>query len=957
MTNQNDLSKLKTFADWCRAIDRLPAEAKRTVEALKDTIELGYLLNWEQGEPVESYNAVVIECVSSACTKLDLSDYYKSFTLSDVWDLLPDEVRTDLEAEITERIILASTKLSLRDCGGYSYQITDLRPLVCFTHLTSLDIKGNAKDWADRSKLSDISVLSTLTNLTELDLSGNSIIDLSPLAALTQLTKLDLSGSTYIGGIPNIGGNSIIDLSPLAALTELRELNLSRSFVTDLSSLKALKNSTQLELSGDRDHQLTEVIDLSPLLALTQLKSLDLSSNKLTDRALETIAQLTSLERLYIDDNQITDISPLVSLPNLTNLKIDDNDITDFSPLSRCQDLPREPRLTIRQPADLDRLATLTNLTYLELVVDSEIKAESWLDLTPLSRLTRLTRLNVRRIEDLTPLQTLTQLTHLELEGYELENLTPLQTLTKLTYLEIRSKCLADLSPLKFLTKLTELRISSWKTSITDLSPLAFLTKLTKLDLSSELVSDLSPLQGLTELTYIDCRSAKITDISPLATLTKLTWLNLVNNQISDISPLRSLINLRELYISGNPIADTSPLLNLPKLEYSSVRIQRLTVFAADHDPATPLTPPPELQQQYQAVLTHPIDRVEATAAVTAMYAAIGQATPEIYFFDSPLAGVERCGLEQKTQVPSETLGQPIVAQLVQSAMPAGSAAWKAMWEMMQFQPGEAIRASLGTQIWQESAESYLWFLNSEQMVACGSDFDAIKPRAYLTPEDLVEVIGVSQMYAQQEASPMQASHYAAQAAMRQLLATCGWIVPYENVCIVCDRPRQVRLNDENQLHATSEPAIEFVDGWHSGYYQQGQLLLPDVAAIVRGWHLLEQNDYNAVLTYCDDSIADYPKQSASFLTIRGVALMQLGSLESAMETFDRAIQLNQNDSLAWYNRACLCVMQGQFEQAIADLHHALELHPELAESAINDEDFDPIRDQIQFLDGQKSQI
>jgi hypothetical protein len=42
---------------------------------------------------------------------------------------------------------------------------------------------------------------------------------------------------------------------------------------------------------------------------------------------------------------------------------------------------------------------------------------------------------------------------------------------------------------------------------------------------------------------------------------------------------------------------------------------------------------------------------------------------------------------------------------------------------------------------------------------------------------------------------------------------------------IVCDRPRHVRLDEENQLHAMSESAIEFADGWHSGYYQHGQLL------------------------------------------------------------------------------------------------------------------------------------
>jgi hypothetical protein len=56
------------------------------------------------------------------------------------------------------------------------------------------------------------------------------------------------------------------------------------------------------------------------------------------------------------------------------------------------------------------------------------------------------------------------------------------------------------------------------------------------------------------------------------------------------------------------------------------------------------------------------------------MYAAMGQATPVIYFFDSPLAGVEWY-YQQKTQIPQEALGKPIVAKLVQSAIPVESTA------------------------------------------------------------------------------------------------------------------------------------------------------------------------------------------------------------------------------------------------------------------------------------------
>ncbi len=103
MTDQLDLSELKTFADWCRAKDRLPSEAKRTVEALLEKIE------WDESE-------------------------YE-------WDWSPDSG----DFELAERHFLADTELSLRDFCGYSYQLTDLRPLASFTHLTSLDLNGDMK--------------------------------------------------------------------------------------------------------------------------------------------------------------------------------------------------------------------------------------------------------------------------------------------------------------------------------------------------------------------------------------------------------------------------------------------------------------------------------------------------------------------------------------------------------------------------------------------------------------------------------------------------------------------------------------------------------------------------------------------------------------------------------------------------------------------------------------------
>lgn len=60
----------------------------------------------------------------------------------------------------------------------------------------------------------------------------------------------------------------------------------------------------------------------------------------------------------------------------------------------------------------------------------------------------------------------------------------------------------------------------------------------------------------------------------------------------------------------------------------------------------------------------------------------------------------------------------------------------------------------------------------------------------------------------------------------QSLVKDCGWIFPYENVCIICDRPLQLRFDHQNRLHAEGEPAIEFTDGY--SLYSYHGVTLPD---------------------------------------------------------------------------------------------------------------------------------
>lgn len=56
--------------------------------------------------------------------------------------------------------------------------------------------------------------------------------------------------------------------------------------------------------------------------------------------------------------------------------------------------------------------------------------------------------------------------------------------------------------------------------------------------------------------------------------------------------------------------------------------------------------------------------------------------------------------------------------------------------------------------------------------------------------------------------------------ALSGLVQHCGWLLPYEGVCFVSDRPRQLYLNSQGQLHGEGEVALAFRDGFSLYAYQ-----------------------------------------------------------------------------------------------------------------------------------------
>ena len=229
-------------------------------------------------------------------------------------------------------------------------------------------------------------------------------------------------------------------------------------------------------------------------LATAVRKALDLDTNGDHIELLKIPeAELGKLTTLYLEGNNISDITPLAQLTQLTKLFLVGNNISDITPL-----------------------AQLTKLTALDL--------------------------SNNNISDLTPLAQLTQLTKLNLGGFNgnnISDLTPLTQLTQLTELDLSDNNISDVTPLAQLTLLTELDLP--ENNISDVTPLAQLTLLTELDLSHNNIRDVTPLAQLTQLTWLYLRFNNISDVTPLAQLINLVYLFLSYNDISDFTPLAQL--------------------------------------------------------------------------------------------------------------------------------------------------------------------------------------------------------------------------------------------------------------------------------------------------------------------------------------------------------------------------------------------------------------------------------
>lgn len=163
---------------------------------------------------------------------------------------------------------------------------------------------------------------------------------------------------------------------------------------------------------------------------ITAVDMESLTSLHASGRAIKSligIEHAIHLESLVLNQNELTDLTPLRQLSALKSLWLNDNQLTDLS--------------------------AINSLSQLEYLYAANNHINSMSSITDLPQLKEL-NVSHNRIEDIAPLQALVHLESLNLEGNGFKRISGMEKLTKLRFLSLANNPVSDLQPISGLSSL-----------------------------------------------------------------------------------------------------------------------------------------------------------------------------------------------------------------------------------------------------------------------------------------------------------------------------------------------------------------------------------------------------------------------------------------------------------------------------------------------------------------------
>lgn len=207
-----------------------------------------------------------------------------------------------------------------------SNQLVSLPDFKDLTRLTTLDLADN--------RLMNLEGLRQVKSLIRLDIGDNKISDFSPLSANKDLEYLfaknnKISSIHFISNHPQLynlwlSNNQIVDLSPLRSLT-----NIQRLFIDGNKGINDLAPLSNLPLQVLSANDLP-IKDFGFLRGLVDLNILELTGSC---GDLSTLPRLPSLKWFVARGCSYSNLEPLRQMQQITQIDMQDNAISDLTPI------------------------------------------------------------------------------------------------------------------------------------------------------------------------------------------------------------------------------------------------------------------------------------------------------------------------------------------------------------------------------------------------------------------------------------------------------------------------------------------------------------------------------------------------------------------------------------------------------------------------------------------------
>lgn len=238
----------------------------------------------------------------------------------------------------------------------------------------------------------------------------------------------------------------IVRMALARRVEELTESTLSNldslKFIPTPNRISSLKGIERCSNLADIEMGLQDLSDISPLMTLNKIKRLSLDQNYRIFN-IAPLSGLTELEWLNLSENRITDIFPLKNLVNLKYLNLSSNRIVDISVLENMREL-RELYLFDASIHDLSALSNLKNLERLWLTrCDIE-------DISSLNQLVNIKNLKLawNRIHDIASLSFMEKLEWVALEKNEIYDISSFSNLHNVKYVRLWDNKIVNIKPL-----------------------------------------------------------------------------------------------------------------------------------------------------------------------------------------------------------------------------------------------------------------------------------------------------------------------------------------------------------------------------------------------------------------------------------------------------------------------------------------------------------------------------